>query len=87
MAGPPRGRGGFGGGFRGGRGGFGGGGRGGYDQGPPEQLVVCAEFTHECEGKMICSTTDGKVPLLTRQIFLQNKTKVGMVDDVFGPME
>ena len=79
-------RGGRGGGGRGGRGG----GRGGgapRDFGPPERVEVAATFTHECEGKMICSVPSNKVPLLARQVFLENKTKVGMVDDVFGPIE
>jgi hypothetical protein len=70
------GRGGRGGGFRGGdrggRGGRGGfrGGRGGgggfRDQGPPERVVACAEFSHNCEGLLICNVIGGKVPLLMR---------------------
>lgn len=84
-------RGGFssrGGGRGGGRGGFGrGGGAPPRDYGPPERVEVAATFTHECEGKMICSVPNNKVPLLARQVYLENKTKVGMVDDVFGPIE
>lgn len=45
------GRGGRGGGFRGGRGG---GGRG-FDQGPPDYVEAIAEFSHSCEGLLICN--------------------------------
>ena len=98
--GAPRGgssfRGGDRGGFRGGRGGFGGG-RGkpinlsfkftiGYDQGPPEYVEAVVEFSHACEGMLICYITNDQVPLLMRSIYLENKNKIGKVDDVFGPM-
>lgn len=33
---------------------------------------------------LICYITNGNVPLLMRSIYLQNKNKVGKVDDVFG---
>jgi H/ACA ribonucleoprotein complex subunit 1 len=35
---------------------------------------------------MICYLTTDQVPLLMRNIYLQNKNKIGKVDDVFGPM-
>lgn len=63
-AGFSRGGRGGGGGFRGGRGGFGGGGRGGFEQGPPDYVDVVAEFSHVCEGLIICMCTDKRVPLL-----------------------
>ena len=59
-------------------------GLGGYDQGPPEYVEQVAEFSHACEGMLICFNTTDNVPLLMRSIYLQNKTKVGKVDDVFG---
>lgn len=72
-----RGRGGFGG--RGGRGGFGGG-RGnfkvyligliGFDQGPPEYVEAVAEFSHACEGMLICNIIGDRVPLLMRLTYL-----------------
>ncbi|CDW88983.1 h aca ribonucleoprotein complex subunit 1-like protein 1-like [Stylonychia lemnae] len=88
-------RGGFRGAPRGGRGGFGGGGRGskslvvqqlilGFDFGPPDYVEQVAEFSHACEGMLIAYNTTDNVPLLMRNIYLQNKNKVGKVDDVFG---
>lgn len=58
----------------------------GFDQGPPEYVSVVAEFSHACEGLLICNVVGGNVPLLMRSIYLLNKNKIGKVDDVFGPM-
>lgn len=58
----------------------------GFDQGPPEYVEVIAEVSHACEGLIICNVIGGNVPLLMRSIYQQNKTKIGKVDDVFGPM-
>ncbi|XP_057862291.1 putative H/ACA ribonucleoprotein complex subunit 1-like protein 1 [Cryptomeria japonica] len=94
---PPRGGGGFRGGgrgfgggrFGGGRGG-GGGGRGGFggyrDEGPPSEVVEVASFVHACEGDAITKLTNEKVPYFNAPIFLQNKTQVGKVDEIFGPI-
>ena len=35
---------------------------------------------------LICNVLGGNVPLLMRSIYLQNKNKIGKVDDVFGQM-
>ena len=85
--GPPRGGPGFGGrgGGFGGRGG-GRGGRGGFDRGPPQNVVPVATYTQTVEGLMCCSVLEKKVPLLMRSIFMENKTLIGKVDDVFGPV-
>ncbi|KAF2997511.1 hypothetical protein G7054_g1405 [Neopestalotiopsis clavispora] len=80
--GAPRGRGGFGGGGRGG-------GRGGFGQrdfGPPAQILELGSFMHACEGEMVCESTNPKVPHFNAQIFLENKTAVGKVDEVLGPI-
>ncbi|CCF47095.1 H/ACA ribonucleoprotein complex subunit 1, partial [Colletotrichum higginsianum] len=84
--GAPRGRGG--GGF-GGRGGGGFGGRGGFqqrDMGPPATILEMGKFMHACEGEMICESINPKVPHFNAQIFLENKTAVGKVDEVLGPI-
>ena len=74
-----------GGGFRGGRGG-GRGGRGGYDRGPPERVIPVATYDQTVEGLMICYVLEKQVPLLMRSIYMENKTLIGKVDDVFGPV-
>ncbi|KAL5572541.1 hypothetical protein UlMin_022138 [Ulmus minor] len=85
---------GFGGGGRGGRGfggggrGFGGGGgRGGFrDEGPPEQVVEVSTFIHACEGDAVTKLTQEKIPYFNAPIYLQNKTQIGKVDEIFGPI-
>ncbi|KAH6653742.1 Gar1/Naf1 RNA binding region-domain-containing protein [Truncatella angustata] len=85
--GAPRGRGGFGG-FGGGRGGGrgGGGGFGQRDFGPPAQILELGSFMHSCEGEMVCESTNPKIPHFNAQVFLENKTAVGKLDEVLGPI-
>lgn len=79
--GAPRGRG----------GGFGGrgGGRGGFQQrdfGPPSQVLEMGKFMHACEGEMVCESINPKVPQFNAQMFLENKTAIGKIDEVLGPI-
>lgn len=57
-----------------------------FNQGPPDYVEVVAEVSHACEGLIICNVVGGNVPLLMRSIYQLNKTRIGKVDDVFGPM-
>ncbi|KAJ4291507.1 H/ACA snoRNP pseudouridylase subunit [Collariella sp. IMI 366227] len=84
--GAPRGRGGFGGG-----GGYGGrgGGRGGYqqrDMGPPATVIEMGKFIHACEGEMVVESTNPKVPHFNAPMYLENKTAIGKIDEVLGPI-
>ncbi|KAL6898774.1 Gar1 domain-containing protein [Trichoderma evansii] len=82
-------RGGSRGGGRGGAGGFRGGRGGGFqqrDMGPPAQVQEMGKFIHACEGEMVCESINPKVPHFNAQIFLENKTAVGKVDEVLGPI-
>jgi H/ACA ribonucleoprotein complex subunit 1 len=72
---------------RGGRGGrpsFGG--HGGFQQGPPDQVTEMGEFLHSCEGEMVCKSTNPKIPYFNAPIYLQNKTQIGKVDEILGPI-
>ncbi|KAL2072289.1 hypothetical protein VTL71DRAFT_11632 [Oculimacula yallundae] len=91
--GAPRGRGtgaNFGGGAGRGGGGFGGrGGRGGFgqrDNGPPDAVLEIGEFQHACEGEMVCESTNTKIPYFNAPIYLQNKTQIGRVEEILGPI-
>ncbi|KAL2268161.1 hypothetical protein VTJ83DRAFT_3007 [Remersonia thermophila] len=78
--GAPRGRGG-----PGGRGG----GRGGFqqrDMGPPAAVIEMGKFIHACEGEMVVQSTNPKVPHFNAPIYLENKTTIGKVDEVLGPI-
>lgn len=44
------------------------------------------KFVHACEGEMVCESINPKVPHFNAQIFLENKTAVGKVDEVLGPI-
>mmetsp|Transcript_13210 Transcript_13210/g.23426 ORF Transcript_13210/g.23426 Transcript_13210/m.23426 type:complete len:202 (-) Transcript_13210:176-781(-) len=91
---PPRGGGAGGRGF-GGRGGFGGGGRGGggrfgggrgQDYGPPESVIEAGYFTHACEGEAVIKLTTEKIPYFNAPIYLENKTQIGKVEEILGPI-
>ncbi|KAK5238532.1 H/ACA snoRNP pseudouridylase subunit [Exophiala xenobiotica] len=91
--GDSRGRGGFRGGDRGGRGSFGfggrGGGRGGFQQqsyGPPAQVFELGTFLHASEGEMVCESVNPKIPYFNAPIYLENKTSIGKVDEILGPI-
>ncbi|KAL1195549.1 putative H/ACA ribonucleoprotein complex subunit 1-like protein 1 [Cardamine amara subsp. amara] len=87
-----RGRGGRDGGRRGGGGHFGSGGRGGgrsggyRDEGPPSEVVEVATFLHACEGDAVTKLSSEKIPYFNAPIYLQNKTQIGKVDEIFGPI-
>ncbi|KAG1348242.1 putative H/ACA ribonucleoprotein complex subunit 1-like protein 1 [Cocos nucifera] len=86
---PPRGSGGFRGGRFGGRGGRGGrfGGRGGFrDEGPPAEVIEVSSFLHACEGDAVTKLTNEKIPYFNAPIYLQNKTQIGKVDEICGPI-
>eukprot|EP01041_Mallomonas_annulata_P008466 gene8466-17450_t len=91
--------GGRGGGDRGGRGGdrgggrfggrgFGGGrGRGGFaDDGPPAEVCEVGAFLHDAEGELVCRLTHVMIPYFNAGIYLENKSKIGKVEEVFGPV-
>ncbi|SCU82088.1 LANO_0B05072g1_1 [Lachancea nothofagi CBS 11611] len=77
------------GGFGGGRGGFGGG-RGGFgrpvQQGPPDQVLEMGSFMHPCEDEIVCRSINTKIPYFNAPIYLENKTQVGKVDEILGPL-
>ncbi|KAH6873230.1 H/ACA snoRNP pseudouridylase subunit [Alternaria novae-zelandiae] len=83
-------RGGRGGGF-GGRGGFTprggrGGGFGGGSFGPPDTVIEMGKFVHDCENEMFCESINTKIPYFNAPIYLENKTPIGKVDEILGPL-
>ncbi|CAN1765282.1 Putative H/ACA ribonucleoprotein complex subunit 1-like protein 1, partial [Linum perenne] len=53
--------------------------------------VVCfwaevSKFVHACEGDAVTKLTNEKIPYFNAPIFLQNKTQIGKVDEIFGPI-
>lgn len=39
---------------------------------------------HECTGDLVCASTNEKIPYFNAPIFLENKTNIGNVEEVFG---
>ncbi|KAF2459636.1 Gar1/Naf1 RNA binding region-domain-containing protein [Lineolata rhizophorae] len=80
--------------FRGGQRGHGGGysagrgGRGGFQShyGPPAELIEMGTFLHPCEGELVIKSTNPKVPYFNAPIYLENKTPIGKVDEILGPI-
>lgn len=72
------------GGFRGGRGGRTGPSQ--FQQGPPDQVLEMGLFMQACEGDIVCRSTNAKIPYFNAPIYLENKTQVGKVDEILGPL-
>ncbi|CAN1271828.1 Putative H/ACA ribonucleoprotein complex subunit 1-like protein 1, partial [Linum perenne] len=45
-----------------------------------------SKFVHACEGDAVTKLTNEKIPYFNAPIFLQNKTQIGKVDEIFGPI-
>ncbi|AQK81589.1 Putative H/ACA ribonucleoprotein complex subunit 1-like protein 1 [Zea mays] len=43
-------------------------------------------FLHACEGEAMTKLTNEKVPYFNVPIYLQNKTQIGKVEEIFGPI-
>ncbi|CAN0534959.1 unnamed protein product, partial [Ectocarpus sp. 12 AP-2014] len=57
-----------------------------YDDGPPDEIVELGEFMHPCEDEMVYKLTNSMVPYFNAGAYLDNKTKVGKVDEILGPV-
>ena len=47
--------------------------------------IAVGVFSHKCEKDIVCQSTIDKVPK-TRRVYFENKTVIGMIDEVLGPM-
>ncbi|KAL8668113.1 MAG: hypothetical protein Q9202_000091 [Teloschistes flavicans] len=43
-------------------------------------------FVHACEGEMVCESVNPKIPYFNAPIYLENKTAIGKVDEILGPI-
>ena len=54
---------------------------------PRRFLVEMGSFMHAVESEMLCSSLmPTKVPYFNAPIYLQNKTQIGKVDEILGPI-
>lgn len=72
------------GGFRGGRGGRTGPSQ--FQQGPPDTVLEMGSFLKPCEGDIVCRSINVKIPYFNAPIYLENKTQIGKVDEILGPL-
>ena len=68
-----------------------GGGRGGgrgftpRDEGPPAEIIEAGAVEHECENELVCRwQVADKVPYFNAGVYLENKRKIGKVDEILG---
>jgi len=67
--------------------GFGRGGGPPRDMGPPDTVLEMGSFVHAVEDEMLCSSLmPDKVPYFNAPIYLQNKSVIGKVDEILGPI-
>lgn len=57
------------------------------DEGPPDTVVESGAFMHPCEGEMVYKMTAvAQVPKFNAPVYLENKTQIGKVEEVLGPI-
>ncbi|KAG9298749.1 hypothetical protein G9A89_012817 [Geosiphon pyriformis] len=63
-------------------------------QGPPEKVIgnqtsyslEMGQFLNACEGEMVCRSINSKIPYFNAPIYLENKSQIGKVDEILGPI-
>ena len=56
---------------------------------PHNHAVVIVEvgyYLHPCENDLVVKCTNESVPYFNAPIYLENKSQIGKVDEIFGPM-
>lgn len=49
-------------------------------------IAEVSTFLHACEGEAVTKLTNEKIPYFNANIYLQNKTPIGRVEEIFGPI-
>lgn len=44
------------------------------------------QFMHACEGEIVCKSINTKIPYFNAPIYLENKTQIGKIDEILGPI-
>lgn len=60
-------------------------------------IVICAlyflnllhaevgTYLHPCENDLVCKSSIARIPYFNAPIYLENKSQVGKIDEIFGP--
>jgi len=59
----------------------------GFTEGPPDSVTQMGLYVHSCEGDLVIKSTNEKVPYFNAPIYLENKSDVGKVDEIFGTIQ
>lgn len=49
-----------------------------------QEAVVVGSYVRPCEGEVVCKLEHRNVPYFNAFIYLENKTQIGKVEDIFG---
>lgn len=49
-------------------------------------MLAMGAFMSACEGDMVCKSINEKIPYFNAPIYLENKTQIGRVDEILGPI-
>lgn len=52
----------------------------------PNNSTEMGTFVHEVENEMFCESINTKIPYFNAPIYLENKTPIGKVDEICGPL-
>lgn len=61
-----------------------GGGFGSFQNGPPSRVIRLGYYSYSCANEIICKVEISDVPYFNAPIYLENKTQIGKVDEIFG---
>lgn len=48
-------------------------------------FVEVGTYLHPCENDLVCKSSIARVPYFNAPIYLENKSQVGKIDEIFGP--
>ena len=49
-------------------------------------MIAAGKYVHACEGEMVIEGILEKVPYFNAPIYLENKTQIGKVEEIMGPI-
>lgn len=49
-------------------------------------MIEAGKFTQACEGEMVIESCLEKIPYFNAPIYLENKTQIGKVEEILGPI-
>lgn len=50
------------------------------------RVAAMGSFIHACEGEIVCQSINTKIPYFNAPIYLENKSQIGKVDEILGPL-